>query len=98
MGGLWIVSVNEKKWQSLPKELQDILIQAGAENSADQIANRKISDDAAEKILADKGVKINEVSAAELARMRQAVDPLYQEYTQKYGMGELIEKLLELAK
>ena len=97
MGGLWIVSMNEKKWQSLPKEIQEIFTQVGAENSAEQIANRKASDDAAEKVLTDKGVKINEVSPAELAKMRQAVEPLYQEYAEKYGMGELIKKILESA-
>jgi tripartite ATP-independent transporter DctP family solute receptor len=98
MGGLYITSMNEKKWQTLPKEIQDIFLQVGAESSADQIANRKKSDDVAEKTMADKGVKIIEISAAERAKMRQAVEPLYQEYAQKYGMGELIEKLLELAK
>ena len=98
MGGLWIVSMNEKKWQTLPKEIQELFIQVFAENSAEQIANRKTSDDAAEKVLADKGIKINEVSPAELAKMRQAVDPLYQEYAEKYGMGELIKKILESAK
>jgi TRAP-type C4-dicarboxylate transport system substrate-binding protein len=97
MGGLWIVSMNEKKWQTLPKEIQDIFLQVGAENTADQIANRKVADDAAEKVLTDKGVIINEVTAAERAKMRQAVEPLYQEYAQKYGLGELIKRLLELA-
>jgi C4-dicarboxylate-binding protein DctP len=97
MGGLFIVSMNEKKWQSLPKEIQDIFIKVSAESSADQIANRKISDDVAEKTMTDKGVKINEISAAERAKMRQAVDPLYQEYARKYGLDELIKKLLELA-
>ena len=98
MGGLWIVSMNEKKWQTLPKEIQEIFTQVFAESSAEQIAHRKTSDDAAEKVLADKGIVINEVSAAELAKMRQAVDPLYQEYADKYGMGELIKKILESAK
>jgi tripartite ATP-independent transporter DctP family solute receptor len=97
MGDLLTVVMHEKKWQTLTPEIQQLFLKVGAQCSTDQIASRKISDDAAEKAIADKGLEMIDVPAPELAKMRAAVKPMYDEYAQKYNQRELIDKLLAIA-
>jgi TRAP-type C4-dicarboxylate transport system substrate-binding protein len=77
--------------------VQQLFLKVAAESSADQIANRRISDDTAEKAIAAKGVVINDVSSGERAKMRDAVKPMYDEYATKYGMADMIKRLLAIS-
>lgn len=96
MGGIWILSINEDKWNSLPADLQEVFIEVASENTAKQIENRANSDAVAEQALLDAGVMINDVSQEERARMREAVQPLYDEYIESYNMGDLLDRISAL--
>ncbi|WP_195276607.1 TRAP transporter substrate-binding protein [Anaerotruncus rubiinfantis] len=96
MGGLFIISMNVDKWNSLPADIQQLFVKVATESSEMQIKNRKTSDDAAEKAIADAGVQINDVSAEECQKMREAVQPMYDEYIEQYNMEDLVKRMMEV--
>lgn len=89
----YMVLINEKKWNSIPEDLQKIITDCALENQKQQIADRDAMGVEAEKTIAAAGVKINEISSEERERMRAACQPIYDEYINKYGLGELIKKM-----
>ncbi len=98
MGGIAVVFMNEGVWNSLPADLQKIIMECAAENQKMQIANRQAADDKAEKALAAAGVIINDVSDAERERMRQAVIHIHNDFAKKYNRQDLVDALLALDK
>ena len=88
--------MNNDKWNSMPKDLQDIVQQCANDSQAKQLKDRGASDAAAEKVMADAGVKINEISDAERARMKDACQPIYDQYEKEYNLGALIDSMLAL--
>lgn len=93
MGTVHIISMNLDKWNSIPEDLQQIILDTAAEVSAAQAEDRKVADAEAEQKMIDAGVEINDVSDEELEKMKNAVQPLYDQYDQEYGLGETIQKL-----
>ena len=96
MGNIYIVCINKNKWDSIPADLQKIIQEAGMESQSTQIAGRKAEDENAEKILQDAGVVLNDVSAEERLKMREAEKTIYDEFSQKYNLGDLVQKLLSI--
>jgi tripartite ATP-independent transporter DctP family solute receptor len=79
-----IILVSRKFWDTLSPAEQKILQDAAVEARDYQ---RQVSRAAAEKSLADlkaKGMQVNELAPAELARMRQMVRPIYDKFTGEY--------------
>jgi tripartite ATP-independent transporter DctP family solute receptor len=97
LGGIHIMSINEDIWQSIPPDLQKIILDCVKANSEAQMRDRQQVEDEAEKRIADYGVIINDVSPEERGRMREAVQPMYDEYIEKYGLGDIIQRCLEIA-
>ena len=96
MGVIHIISINQAKWDSIPADLQAIILEEAAKVSAAQIEAVKEATVASEQIMIDAGIEINEVPAEERAKMIEAEQPLYDQYASEYGVGEVIDKLLEL--
>ncbi len=84
------------KWDSIPKDLQDIIQKSALESQKKQLQNRQASDNAAEKAMAAAGVKINDISQKERDRMKNACQPIYDKYEKNYKLGGLIKKMLSL--
>lgn len=93
MGTVHIISMNMDKWNSIPEDLQQIILDVSKEVSTGQAEDRKIADEASIQKMVDAGVVINEVADEELQKMKNAVQPLYDQYDQEYGLGAEIEKL-----
>ncbi|MEW9124825.1 MAG: TRAP transporter substrate-binding protein [Thermotaleaceae bacterium] len=98
MGSVYVVAINEEKWNSIPKDLQDVIMESAIENTEEQIKNRKTDDDIAEQQLRDAGVTITEIEPEERAKMIEAVRPIYDDFAEKYEMGDFIDRILELSK
>lgn len=96
MGTIHIVSINQAKWDSIPADLQEIILEECAKISASQVESRKVADAEAIQTMVDAGVEVNEISEAERARMIEAEQPLYDQYAEDYGLGDLIAELQEL--
>lgn len=93
MGTVHIISINMDKWNSIPEDLQQIILKVSKEVSTEQAEDRKIADEAAIQKMADADVVINEVADEELEKMKNAVQPLYDQYDTEYGLGEEIARL-----
>lgn len=93
MGTVHIISMNQDKWNSIPEDLQQIILKVGKEVSTGQAEDRKTTDEAAVQKMMDAGVVVNEIAPEELEKMKKAVQPLYDQYDQDYGLGETIADL-----
>lgn len=95
-GNIYITCISKDKWASIPQELQVLIEEAGFESMQKQIEGRKAQDAEALDVLAAAGVIINEVPESERDKMRDAEKPIYDEYVEEHGLGDLIEKLLNI--
>ena len=81
---LVVALVSKKFWDKLSPQEQEILRTAGAEASVYQ---RKLARDGEKKARAEleaKGMKINDLPAAELAKLRAAVQPVNDRFAAQY--------------
>lgn len=87
-----IICINEEKWSSFPENIKKAIQEAVEESEAYCFELRATSD--AENIDAIKnaGVDIYEMSASEIARMREACQPIYDEFI-GYGLGDLLDSI-----
>lgn len=92
-----IAAINEDKWQSIPEEYQKILLEVGAEVQEEQVEARKTADNDAIAVMEAAGVVVNELDDGEYEKMAAAQQPMYEQYAEDYGLGELIGKLQEVS-
>jgi TRAP-type C4-dicarboxylate transport system substrate-binding protein len=80
-----IVAVNQAALDKLPADLKQLL-QVKSQEWAGRYRTELIqADKDARKTLAEKGVKLREISAAEATQLQQTVKPIWQEWTDKNG-------------
>jgi TRAP-type transport system periplasmic protein len=94
----WIVLVSKKWWDTLSKDEQKVLMDA-AKVSRD--FERKDTREEAGKAVADlkaKGMQVNELPAAEAARMRDKLTRVYASIGAEVGMDTWNETQAQLAK
>lgn len=96
LGAIYCVFINEEKWNSIPEDLQEIIQECALESQAKQLTDRQASDDAAEKVMEEAGVAINEITPEERTRMKDACQSIYDEYATNYNLGDLIDRMLAL--
>jgi len=88
-----VIYCSESWFQSLSPELQQLLTEIGEE--AGKLGTQIESDNEAsfeEKLVSEGNMVVNEVDAAEVAKMREKLAPLYEEYEEILGT-DLIELL-----
>jgi tripartite ATP-independent transporter DctP family solute receptor len=79
--GAFIPLVSKKFWDKLSEADRKILVDAAVEARSYQ---RKVARDqakSAQEAMASKGMQVNEVAPAERARMREAVQPVWNEFS-----------------
>lgn len=93
-----VVLASKKSWDKLSEEDRKVLLEAANEAKSYQ---RKVSRDAEAKALDTikaAGLKVNEVSAAEVERMREKVKPAADKFTREAGEALVNELRAEVAK
>lgn len=95
--GAFIPLVSKKFWDKLTPDQQKILKDAAVEARGYQRQVARDQAQGAQKMMADKGLKVNEVSDAEYARMRAAVQPVWDTFTPDVG-AELVKEVEEQLK
>lgn len=94
-----ILSINRKKWDSLPKDIQDIMIKAAKERDAEQFerVGSYVKEALAE--FESKGMTIHRIDEKNLAEMRKITAPAVDEWVAQVSNGNdylaLIEKTKE---
>ena len=89
-----VIYVSEDWFQSLSPEMQELLLKVGKE--AGRLATQIESESEADfesKLVSEGGMIVNEISEAELARFRETLAPLYDEY--KDVLGEDLITLMQ---
>ena len=90
----WVVLASKKWWDKLSADEQQLIRQAAASSRDFERQDSRADSLKAMGTLEQHGMKINTVSADEVARMRQKVQPVVDKYTQELG-PELIKQLNE---
>lgn len=85
-----IIACNKAKFDSLPKDIQEALRQAGKESTAPTLAYAKEQDYSARDDLKKKGVQIVELE--DLADMKKKMEPLIDQYAKKSPLIEAFVK------
>ncbi len=91
---MFVTVANLKKWNELPKEVQDIIMQAGeeAQNWDASVVEQKDEEYIAQ--LKGKGIVINQLSDSERERWRNLMKPIYKEWAARTpGCAKLMELL-----
>lgn len=92
LGQAYLVLINKDKWDSIPKDLQKIIGECAQESQEKQLKERKALGEDAMKTIEKAGVKVNEIDPKERQRMRNACQPIYDEY-EAYGLKTLIQEM-----
>ena len=90
--------IREDKYKALSKEQQDIINKAAV--SSEKYNRDEVTANEQKYIqeLVSKGVKINKITEAEMQKLRDAVKPVYNDYAQKVGGIDLINKVINTGK
>lgn len=80
-----IVAVNQGAFDKLPADLKELLKSKSQEWAGRYRAELIQADKDARKTLAEKGVKLRDLTEAEATRLQQAVKPIWQDWTDKNG-------------
>ncbi|ODU08308.1 MAG: hypothetical protein ABS84_13885 [Rubrivivax sp. SCN 71-131] len=90
--GAFIPLVSKKFWDKLTPAQQLLLKEAAVQARSHQRQVARDQAAGARKMMADKGLQVNEVSEAEHARMRQAVQPVWDMFTPSVG-ADLVKEV-----
>lgn len=92
-----ILMINKQYFDNLPKDVQDILLEAGKEALQYE---RQISFDLEQKAkqkFIDAGIKVHEMTPAELEEMKKLTRPVWDEFKDKIGQ-DLIDMVVNAQK
>lgn len=91
-----IMCVNKEKWDSISPEYQILIAEVAKEAADRQYDAREARIGDAEAVLAAAGVKTVTLSPQGLTNMKKAVQPIWDEYKNDYGVGDVIDTILEV--
>ncbi len=92
----FVVVINEKVWQGLTEEQRRVLAEAAAAAEKDVRAKIAVMEKEAEDYARSKGMIVHEPTAEELARWREASEPMFAWFAE--NAGELGRRLVEEAR
>lgn len=92
-----VICINQEKWESYPAEIQQAIQEAVTESEAYCFELRADADTEYLKAIEDAGVEIYTLPAEELAAMKEACQPIYDEFI-GYGLGDLLDAIAACSK
>ena len=97
MGVVHILCMNSDNWAKIPADLQEIFLETASEIVDWQLEERKAAVEVSLQKIRDAGVEINEIAADDWATMVASVQPMYDQYDELYGLGDLITEIQAVA-
>ena len=88
------LAINKKKWDSLPKDVQEIMKKAAKERDQEQLQRLKTFMKKAIELYKEKGVKVHVATQEELAKFKDKMSPVYDWWLTKVPGGK---KYIEFA-
>ena len=95
LAALNVICINRDKWESYPEDIQEAIQKAVNESEDYCFELRADSDAEALKGVEAAGIEIYEVPAEERARMKEACQPIYDEF-EGYGLTDLLKKIEDI--
>ena len=80
--------INKKKWDSLPKDVQEIMKRAGKERSQEQLERLNAFMKKGIALYKEKGVKVHISTQEELVKFKDAMAPVYEWWLSKVPEGK----------
>ena len=93
LGSLNIICMNLKRWNSLTPEQQKIFSDLVTEAASKQYDEREKNIGTSEQTMKDAGMEIIDMTAEEIASLTAAVKPIWEQYRNDYGVGDIIDQL-----
>jgi len=87
--------ISKPFWESLTSEEQEIIKAAAEEMKHEQREQNQKENDESYELLEEQGMVVTELSEKERLRLREAVEPVYDQYRKAYG-NEVLDKMLEI--
>jgi TRAP-type transport system periplasmic protein len=89
----FVFLVSKKFWDDLSEEEQKIMSEAAQEAGQYQRDLNQSENEKALKYLEEEGMKVNEVSEAEMKKMQGIIQPVIDKYAEQFG-PELVEEMM----
>ncbi len=83
-----VLAINKEKWESLPKDVQKVMIKAGKQRDKRQLAMLEAFMQDAIRQYKDKGVNVHKASAEELAQFKEKMIPVQKWWLTKVKDGK----------
>ena len=80
--------INKKKWDSLPKDVQEIMKEAAKQRDQEQLQRLKVFMKKAIELYKEKGVKVHIANQEELAKFKEKMVPVYDWWLTKVPDGK----------
>lgn len=90
-----ILAINRDTWESLPEDLQEIILEAAEERDAEQFAMVEAFISEALEYYENNGVTIHEMSSGTIAELREITAPVIEEWAEKVMNGERYLEIIE---
>lgn len=87
-----IICINAEKWESYPEDIQNAIQEAVVESEEYCFELRASADEEYIGAIEDAGVEIFTLPAEELAAMKEACEPIYDEF-RGYGLSDLLDTI-----
>ena len=89
------LAINKKKWDSLPKDVQEIMKKAAKERDQEQLQRLKTFMKKAIELYKEKGVKVHVATQEELAKFKDKMSPVYDWWLTKVPGGKKYIEFVE---
>lgn len=89
-----LLAINRQKWESLPEDIQQIIMQAAKERDEEQLALVKAFITDSLKKYESHGVEIHRVAPEEIEKMRAQTRPVIDEWVKTVDNGEAYLELI----
>jgi len=93
-----LVMINEKKWQSLPPDIQKIISEAVANAQKANFGKQATAEDQDLKLFREKGMVIYEFSPADRQKLVSSVQPVWKDAPEKLNAEDLLQQIIQAGK
>lgn len=83
-----VLAINKTKWDSLPKDVQDVMIEAGKKRDQQQLTMLETFMEEAVKQYKEKGVNVHVSTPEELAKFKEKMVPVHEWWLTKVPDGK----------
>jgi len=83
-----VLAINKSKWESLPKDVQDVMVEAGKKRDQLQLTMLEAFMEEAVKQYKDKGVDVHVSTPEELAKFKEVMVPVHEWWLTKVPDGK----------